>query len=127
MGMTPVPPNTSPTISGKATVASSSHTNRAVKLTATADFAKASTAGEVCSGILIDDPTAGQTGTVQITGICRWEAGAAFAPEVLLATDASGRAITAVTGNYIIAKALQGATVAGAKVLVQIIHAGNKP
>lgn len=123
MARTPLPANSSATIARNAAVDLSAHMFKAVKLDANGAFVKAG-AGEACTGILIDDPKQNETGTVQVKDIQRAAAGAAFAPGALLASDANSALVTAAAGQYILAKALQGAAGAGAIVEVQIIHAG---
>lgn len=125
MARIPVPANTSPTVAKIAAVDLSAHMFRAVKIDANGKFAKAG-AGEVCTGIMVDDPKAGEVGTAQVKDICRFEAAEAFTPETLLASDADGKARIALAGDYILAKALQGAAAGGAIVEVQLIHSGTK-
>lgn len=69
---------------------------------------------------------AGDSVTVQIKDIGRWKAGAAFAVGAELSSDANGKAITAVTGKFITAIALEPATAVDQVVKVQICKAGYK-
>lgn len=64
--------------------------------------------------------------TVQIKDIGKWVAGGAIVVGDELTTDADGKAIPAVSGDFITAVALSKATEAGTVVKVQIIKAGYK-
>lgn len=89
-----------------------------------------STAGDVALGLLIpetDDVAAGDTVTVQIKDMGLWKVGAAVAAGDLLASDATGKAVKATAGNYILGQALEAATAAGQVIHVQIIKAGYVP
>lgn len=59
--------------------------------------------------------------------VCLLEAGDAFSAGALLMTDSSGRGITATSGNYANARALQAATAAGQKVPVQVMQSHAIP
>lgn len=76
-------------------------------------------------GILVDNPKQGKTATIQVAGQVRAVAGAAFADGVLLTTDASGRLVTATTGQNIVAQASEAASGAGAIVAVEVFHGGG--
>ena len=66
-------------------------------------------------GVLQDKPAAqGRGGTIMVgVGITKITAGAAFAVGDYLSSDAAGKAVKAATGDYILGKALESATVAG--------------
>lgn len=64
-------------------------------------------------GILQNDPNIGEAATVQRDGISKAEAGAAFAIAALLATDATGRLVTAAGGQQVVAIALTAGGGAG--------------
>lgn len=85
-------------------------------------------AGEAAVGLLIAETeatvAAGDDVTVQVKDIGLWKTGAAVAAGALLASDANGKAITAASGKYIIAQALEAATAADQVIHVQIIKAG---
>lgn len=85
------------------------------------------TAGAVAMGVLIpetDDVAAGDTVTVQVKDMGLWKVGAAVAPGDLLTPDATGKAIKAAAGNFVLAQALEAATAADQVIHVQIIKAG---
>lgn len=85
-------------------------------------------AGVSAVGILIAETegavAVGNDVTVQVKDIGLWKTGAAVAAGALLASDASGKAITATSGKYIVAQALEAATAADQVIHVQIIKAG---
>jgi len=89
-----------------------------VKFSATG-FAVCSAAGEACDGILQDKPALGSAGKVTVLGKSKAVAGAAFAKGALLAVNASGKLITAVSGNYIVGRALEAAS--GADEIVSVV------
>lgn len=64
--------------------------------------------------------------TVQIKDIGKWEAAAAIAVGAELATDATGKATTAASGQFVLGVALTAATAAGQLVQVQITKQGYK-
>lgn len=120
--------NDSPTIVGAASAAITDGEFLATKYSSD-KIAVCDTLGEHAVGIIIpgqDNIPADGDVTVQIKDIGRWKAGAAIAVGAELATDASGKAVTAVTGNFIFAIALEAATAADQIILVQIIKAGYK-
>lgn len=57
-------------------------------------------------GVLIDNPLAGETATVQVGDIVQVVTGAAVAVNALLAPNGTGRAITGTTGQRCILRAL---------------------
>lgn len=79
----------------------------AVKVDANGNMIAAG-AGEVSVGILQDDPSTGQTGTVMVHGVTRAVYGATVAAGASLAADANGKLVAAVAGNAVIGIALQG-------------------
>lgn len=71
-------------------------------------------AGAAVDGVVQNNPEADQAATVWGVGsVSKVEAGAAVAQGALVAPNATGQAITAVSGNYIAGRALQAATGAG--------------
>jgi hypothetical protein len=77
--------------------------------------------------VLIDNVAAGQAATAQHTGIARWVAGAAVAAGAYVSADASGRAVTAASGNFRTGLAMEPASGAGQVIQVLLIHGGNAP
>ena len=73
-----------------------------------------------------DDVITGEDVTVQIKDIGKWEAAGAIAVGAELATDATGKAVAATSGAFIIGVALTAATTAGDLVQVQITKSGYK-
>lgn len=87
-------------------------------------------AGANVIGIAIgetDDSVAvGEDVTVQIKDIGKWEAADAIAIGDELATDATGKAVKATSGAFIVGVALTAASAAGSLVQVQIAKMGYK-
>ncbi len=88
------------------------------------------TAGADVAGIAVisnpDTVAAGGRVDVQIKDVGLWRAGEEFEAGALLATDATGKAVKAKTGNYIVARALEAASAADDLVKVQMLNAGAK-
>lgn len=112
----------------------SSSQYKAVKIDADGNAVLAG-AGEFAVGILVDDPKLGQTATIQVANVSKAVAGAAFQAGALLTPNATGQLVEAtaatadtttgvITGNKVLALALQDAGAAGQIVPVVIIHAG---
>lgn len=76
-------------------------------------------------GVLIDDPKAGEPGTAKVRDVAKAKAGAAFAIDVKLTTDASGRFVTATSGQNVWAKALEAAGAADELVSVEVLANGG--
>ena len=70
-------------------------------------------AGGACVGVLQNKPDDGQVATVGIDGVSMVEAGGAVSLFANVASDATGRAAAAATGNYSQGMALAAATGAG--------------
>ncbi len=70
---------------------------------------------------------AGEDIFIQIKEIGKWEAAEAIAVGDELATDATGKAVKAAAGQFIVGVALTAATAAGSLVQVQITKSGYKP
>jgi DNA-binding transcriptional regulator LsrR (DeoR family) len=67
-------------------------------------------AGEHAVGVLQDKPdAAGRAGGVMMYGITKCKAGAAVAVNALVTPDASGRAVTAASNDFIFGIALEAA------------------
>ena len=71
-------------------------------------------------GVLVDDPKSGQAGTVQVYDACIIRAGASFAAGVPLVTDATGRFVPAITGQFVQALAIDAAGAADVYVTVEL-------
>lgn len=93
----------------------------AVKTTAARQVNLANTGGEAIDGILQNDPAQGYVADVGFSGASKAVAGAAVAAGALLMTDTSARLITATTGNYAVAKAIEAAT--GANQIITVLVA----
>jgi hypothetical protein len=99
----------------------------AIKRGADLNHAVQATANSLNLGIATDDvPTAERAfGFVDQAGeINEGRAGAAFALDAYLASDANGKLVTATTGQNAIARAKQAATAADQLVPVQLLQAG---
>lgn len=123
-----------PFITAPAGVDLSASQYKAVKLDADGNAVLAG-AGEFAVGILVDDPKLGQTATIQVSNVSKAVAGAAFQAGDLLTPNATGQLVEAtvaaantttgaITGDKVLALALQDAGAAGQIVPVVIIHAG---
>ncbi len=115
---------------------------RFVKVDANGKAALAA-AGENAIGVLQDKPVAGQTATVRLYGISKVMAGAAIAKGAAVASDANGKAKTAVSartdtsdagaandpliGSYAVGIALQAAAADGEIIPVALVHLGAIP
>lgn len=120
--------NNSPTITGKAAaaIADGAFLAAAFNADGTIEVAKAD-AGAL--GIFIpetDGIAAGEDVTIQVKDIGLWKTGAAVKAGAELMADASGKAITATTGKFILAFALEEATAADQVIRVQVCKAGYK-
>lgn len=98
----------------------------AVKRGADANTLVQGTAASVNQGIATDDQTTGRAFTFvdQPGEIVEARAGAAFALDALLTSDANGKLITAASTNPVIAHALQAATAADQLVPVRLAQRG---
>lgn len=85
-------------------------------------------AGDVVTGISLmtneDTLETGDEATIQVKDIGKWKASGTIAVGDLLATDASGLAAKATSGQFVVAQALSAAAKKGTLVKVQIIKAG---
>ena len=84
----------------------------------------ADSAGENCIGVVINDPASGGEATVVVSGKTVVTAGGTIAAGASVATDASGDAVTASTGNIVMGYALE-AGVDGQVIAVELIQGGN--
>jgi hypothetical protein len=76
--------------------------------------------GADADGVLQNDPdTAGQAGAIAIFGRIRTEAGGTVTAGGVVSSDANGRAVDSTSGDYILGRAVTGATEAG--VIVEIV------
>ena len=66
-------------------------------------------AGEAVAGILVNNPVAGQSASIQIGGVCKGKAGGTIAAGAAVTPNASGVFITATTGNFIAGYAKEAA------------------
>ena len=56
-------------------------------------------AGEAAVGVLVNDPTSGQTAAVQVSGIAKVKAGASITAGAQVAVNADGEAVAATLGR----------------------------
>lgn len=75
-------------------------------------------AGEAAVGVLWNSPAEDQAATVVVAGRPNVYAGAAIADGAAIASDATGRAVTAVADDIVLGYAMHAAS--GADVLVQV-------
>lgn len=121
--------NDSPVIAGVAASDMTGAEFLAVKFNENGKIVKASTAGEKALGLLgaaDGDKKTGDTVTVQIKECALWKLGATVTAGAELATDASGKAVTATAGNYVLAIALEAGE-ADSVIKVQIVKSGYIP
>lgn len=95
-----------------------------VKLNASGQVVLAG-AGEAAIGILQNKPTSGQIATVCVAGVSFMKAGGVVAPG-FVTTNASGRAATPTTGQYILGSAIEAAAANGEAISVLVNQAGAK-
>lgn len=76
-------------------------------------------------GVLQNEPNLAEEANVDDAGITMAAAGAAFALGALLATDATGRLVTAPGGQHVVAVALEAAGGAGQVVTVRLGYRGT--
>ncbi|MGI6689830.1 MAG: capsid cement protein [Christensenellales bacterium] len=120
--------NPSPTICGEAAATIAAPALLAVKFDANGKFVLPSS-GDPCIGIALansEEVKGGDQLHVQIKDIGFWKTGAAVAAGAELAANAAGKAITATSGAFIMAIALEAASAADAIIKVQIVKAGYK-
>ena len=84
----------------------------------------ADSAGENCVGVCINDPAAGEAATVVMSGKVMVTAGDTIAAGAAVATDGSGDAVTATTGNIVMGYATE-AGVDGQVIAIELIQGGN--
>lgn len=84
----------------------------------------ADSAGENCIGVLLNNPVAAGAATVAMTGKVMVTAGGTIAAGAAVATDASGDAVTASTGNIVMGYATE-AGVDGQVIAIELIQGGN--
>lgn len=82
-------------------------------------------AGEDVFGAITEGAVAGKPVSVQYGGIAKVKVGAAVVAGADVMSDASGRAITATVGNYVIGKCVLGAANANEIASVALVHAGK--
>ncbi len=73
-----------------------------------------------------DAVAAGDEVDIQVKDMGLWTAGAAVAKGAELMANASGKAVTATTGKYVLAVALENADADGDVIKIQIVKAGYK-
>lgn len=84
----------------------------------------ADSAGENCIGVLLVEGEAGRAVTVVMTGSVMVEAGGTVTNGGAVATDATGRAVDATTGDIIMGYARE-AGVANQVIEIELIQGGN--
>lgn len=84
----------------------------------------ANSAGENCFGVCLVGDTAGRPVTVTVSGSVNVIAGGTIAAGAAVATNASGLAQTAATGNIIMGYARE-AGVSGQVIEIELIQGGN--
>lgn len=82
-----------------------------VELNNTGKVTVCNSAGERAFGVLQNDPTANQAATIAIGGVAKVIAGDTIAIGDQIATDASGRAIPATTGQIVLGDAISAGAV----------------
>jgi hypothetical protein len=120
--------NNSATIVAKANADIAAGEFLAAKFTS-GKIAVCGTAGENSLGLIIpgqEGIKAGEDVDIQIKDIGLWKTGAAVSAGAELTTNASGKAITATAGAFILAIALEDAAAENAVIKVQVIKSGYK-
>lgn len=84
----------------------------------------ADSAGENCIGVLLNNPAAGEAATVAISGKVMVTSGGTIAAGAAIQSDASGDALTAASGDYVMGYALEAA-VDGQIMAIELIQGGN--
>lgn len=84
-------------------------------------------AGAKIFGIVQNKPNTGEAATVVISGISKMEAGGVVAAGADVTTDASGRGVTAATGNTIAGNAVEAAGASGVYFPVRIDRGAIAP
>ena len=84
----------------------------------------ADSAGENCVGVLLVEGAAARAVTVVMTGSVMVEAGGTVTAGAAVATDATGRAVDATTGDIIMGYARE-AGVAAQVIEIELIQGGN--
>lgn len=106
--------NSSPTISEKAGAEIADVRGLLLKYNETGDVIPASTAGEKVIGMGIitnaENIASGEDVDVQVKDIGIVKAGGTIAKGAEIATDATGKAVTATAGQFVIGTALEAAT-----------------
>ena len=93
---------------------------RAMALDANGLMAQNTTAGGRIAGVLQNKPNLNEACTVMLSGVTKIVAGAAVAVGAEIASDAAGRAVTAVAGNHVIGEAETAAANAGELISVRL-------
>ena len=83
-------------------------------------------AGEHAVGVRQMKPNVNEAMTIVNSGIVFVEAGAAVANGDLVASDATGRAVTAAAGNYVLGEAMETASAAGVQIAVLLHNSAAK-
>lgn len=121
--------NDTPTIVGKATAAIADGAFLAAKFDANGGIVLAG-AGQNAIGIMLATTpasiAAGEDVNIQIKDIGFWKSGGVIAAGAELTANADGKAVTAVTTNYVNAIALEAATAADQVIKVQVVKSGIK-
>ena len=65
--------------------------------------------GDAIAGVLLNNPAAGQSATIQLSGVTKGKAGGTIAAGAAVTPNASGVFIAATTGNYIAGYAKEAA------------------
>lgn len=95
-----------------------------VTLEADGEVDLADAAGENCIGVLLVEGAAARAVTVALTGSVMVEAGGTVTNGGAVATDATGRAVDAATGNIIMGYARE-AGVVNQVIEIELIQGGN--
>lgn len=97
-----------------------------VQINSSGQLAPPSGVGQFCDGVIVDDnPNSGRPSPLATEGIAIVTAGASLDEGDFVATDASGRAITAGDGMAILGRALGSSSAAGTLVPVLLFKLSN--
>ena len=83
-------------------------------------------AGEDAIGVLQNDPAAAaRAAEIADGGIVKVKVGAVVAQDANVASDSTGRAVTAVSGDYMLGKALEASTAANQ--IIRVLRTSRNP
>lgn len=98
-----------------------------VKINASGQAVLCDTLGEVCTGVLTNDPGSGEAAGITIGGAQKVVSGAAVAAGAFVTVNASGKFITAASGHNIAGIAQSASAADGELITVILVGKGYAP